>query len=173
MCICALLHVATTTTMPTVLGMGMRLSLLTIENARLRTLSHRLGAVTCDDDYETDLVRNEQEVINANNRAWQRQKRKPHRRSTPGLTNNSMFQEYVGTLRSFSDLNYSFNVVCAFDAATRGRWRAAKKTAVDHTALCVDFLLCKGVATPRESEPAPERSSSTMVRRAYLHTVAL
>jgi hypothetical protein len=56
-----------------------------------------------------------------------------------------MAKEYVGTLRYLSDLDYPFEVVCAFDAATRGRWRAANKTTVDRTALCVDFLLRRGV----------------------------
>ena len=66
-----------------------------------------------------------------------------------------MAKEYVSTLRYLSDLNYPFDVICAFDAATRGRWRAANKTTVDRNALCVDFLLRRGVEG-RESEPAPE-----------------
>jgi hypothetical protein len=69
-----------------------------------------------------------------------------------------MAKEYVGTLRYLSDLDYPFEVVCAFDAATRGRWRAANKTGVDRNALCVDFLLRRGVEKP-ETEPAPESSS--------------
>jgi hypothetical protein len=69
-----------------------------------------------------------------------------------------MAKEYVGTLRYLSDLNYPFDVICAFDAATRGRWRAANKTTVERNALCVDFLLRRGVETSHESEPAPENS---------------
>jgi hypothetical protein len=46
-----------------------------------------------------------------------------------------MAKEYVGTLRYLSDLDYSFEVICAFDAATRSRWRAANKTTVDRNAL--------------------------------------
>jgi hypothetical protein len=69
-----------------------------------------------------------------------------------------MAKEYVGTLR-YLDLDYSFEVICDFDAATRGRWQAANKTTVDRNALCVDFLLRRGV----ENEPAPESS-----RRAHL-----
>jgi len=77
-----------------------------------------------------------------------------------------MAKKYVGTLRYLSDLDYPFEVVCAFDAATRGRWRAANKTTVDRTALCVDFLLRRGVEKP-ETEPAPE--SSSRVRSTYKH----
>ena len=63
-------------------------------------------------------------------------------------------KEYVGTLRYLSDLDYPFDVICAFDAATRGRWRAANKTTVDRNSLCIDFLLRRGV----ETDPTPEGS---------------
>lgn len=82
-------------------------------------------------------------------------------------------REYVGTLRYLSDLGYPFDVICAFDTATRGRWRAANKTTVDRNSLCVDFLLRRGVETGRESEPAPEssyRGNRTHDQRASGHT---
>jgi hypothetical protein len=65
------------------------------------------------------------------------------------------------------DLDYPFEVVsCAFDAATRGRWRATNKTTVDRNALCIDFLQRRGVEKP-ETEPAPE--SSSRGKRSFDH----